>query len=485
MTGSFDACFDRCGAALKYGANSLGRLKPTDSRTTKPRTGGELDAPANMKGRLGCYVGCSLLVLVALASWAEDDISLRDERYTPGLGRRYFDTEYDLDWLSNAFSPHWERSWRHTENGFRIAAGSLSTNTLLLRTDLKLLVKLTPNLSFRYKLRERSDLEYRGQDFALWETVPRGQVQDDVRVNEFGHVVEFEQRVWGVFHVGAFGQPKFWKRSADVGIAFVLRSAEDQFARFYYQLTDFIYNRKNRFEEEYTMQPIELGLQAVGTFGRWELELDSRVTNCWSKEGFVTDENDQPYDYKLSRWDLETRVERECSARDLLGLELAVVGRAKQWDIPSEVERSYDLDYHRWYVMPYWKRVLSDRLSLELGAGCIERDEEVRRPGEPELGYHLVTRGILQRAGVGWQFTPNWTWDNVFLSEFLDVCKDDPSDLWKGKLWSKWEAKWIPTFERRFGNKARLRLIIKIDIDALFDSHMGWDGTGVQFRTTF
>jgi hypothetical protein len=374
-------------------------------------------------------------------------------------------SEYPADLLTYMKPESWEYRWLSHPRAFDLSVGSLDATHFLMDQRLKVHARLTGFLEFRFTYFDDRDFEKRS----------------------IHHVIELIAWPWERVGFGIYGEPDFFKRRDDTGIALFLRPGSRHEIRFFNTFIDVTRQKRNDRSDTFLEPDLPY---SRGLVGRW-----------WSdpEEG-----KGEFLEYALRH---ETRT---------------------RWLFPDE---GYELTYSRIFASVFASRLLSPGLRINARLQA-DRKREARAPTSassaiaadnwttdrltgfvraviPELGPRddwELTVGVLAayrwwRADAGNARYQDWLPHFVLgLPGYASGARQDrfgvgfiltdhrsqgPAALFPvGEVPHQTQLRLNLSYEFRFSQTAILKLVVAGDLDE-YGSPGSWDGGNGQLSILF
>jgi hypothetical protein len=360
-----------------------------------------------------------------------------------------FDSEYFLDTLSFSYPQDWDDLWHaSTAPAYRINGASLDCCDLMLQQELRLDKRLDRGLSFKFRLLQDENKEYR----------------------DFHYRIELEQRLGLGFSAAVFGEPTFRKEDSDIGFGLAHERPGLWRAALRHSFVDFNFNKRGSTSQNYQTYP-----------ATDELLLDLKPAEAWTASAYleidsplrrnVPDENrvfsyrrttvdaslrHSPADKFSSRLSYGYQFEAKgdlyaptpagrtstSARRQVHRVRAAVEGRLTDRDrleaghlLLLRAARADDADdgslgvfYRRWEAQPYarWRRDVRPWLTTELASFLSFGEDRRRGAARAASLYHTVAE-IKLGAGTDFVFGPS---GRIGLYGTFDL--DSPGHPWDG-----------------------------------------------------
>ncbi len=183
---------------------------------------------------------CSAFLILILS--INQSLAFDDDRT---LSFPDFNRENFLDISGYQYRKQLDDEWQASDNGFRLAGGSLGQDYLYTIMDFKFRNHINPVTEFRLS----------SQQHAFYTNKP------------IYHQVEIGVRPQPWLYLSFFGSPTYDKRSSDMGGALEIGVRPQNYFRFAYVRHDVFYNDKNALDDAFYHQiPIERQLEWVTQF---------------------------------------------------------------------------------------------------------------------------------------------------------------------------------------------------------------------------
>lgn len=370
--------------------------------------------------------------------------------------------EYQSDILAYSKLPKWEYNWLSHEIAFDTSIGSISAVYFLTDTRAKIRSNLLDWMQFRFTYYDERNFD-RQSSHAIFELVfqpPKGVLHH--------------------FGLALYGEPSYYKRQNDIGVALMWWPTDHHEIRFFNSWVDVTRQKRNDQNDKFVGNNLPY---SRGIVGRYWYNSESFIEYAARYETPTQWRfPDQQYDYRFWRefaslyysnrfndfWKLTTRIQadRKFEARDPLSASSTVsaaswttdrlivniegtiygIGPYRRWDLNSGLEWAH----RKWTTLPdtliYNDWLPHFQLNLP---GFGEGDNE----GRWLLGYMFTWH---RKVGGGIINHPSDK-DDV-LNHRLDV-----------------------SYSFNFNKNTELRLLASFDLDAL-GTNDTWEGGNAQFR---